>query len=73
MRDGFQISRTIAVFHEKALVVFQAVGRADHGIVQTVRVEVFQGLTDPLLEVGGGDNLQVVFRVEPLLGNSPIR
>ena len=59
MRDGFHVGRTIAVLDEETLVVFESVRRADHGVVETVGVEVFEVLADALLEVGGGDNLQV--------------
>ena len=59
VRDGLQVGRAIAVLHEEALVVLQAVGRPDHGVVQPVGVVVLQRLADPLLEAGRGDDLEV--------------
>jgi hypothetical protein len=46
-------------FYEESLVVFKPVRGSHHGVIQAVRVEKFERLPDPLLEVGGGDNLEV--------------
>jgi len=67
MRDGFYVGRTITVFHKKALVVFQSVGRTDDSIVQTICMKVLKGFAHPLLEISGCDDLQIILRVKPLL------
>jgi len=46
-------------FYEESLVVLKPVRGSHHGVIQAVRVEKFERLPDPLLEVGGGDNLEV--------------
>ena len=57
--DRLDVGRTVAVFHEEPLVVFEPIRGSDHGVIQAVRMEIFQRLPDPLLEVGGGDDLEV--------------
>ena len=64
MRDRLDVGRAVAVLDEEALVVLQPVRRADHGVVEPVGVEVFERLADALLEVGGGDDLQVFGEAE---------
>ena len=47
------------VFHEEFLVVLEPVRRPDDGVVQTVSVEVLEGLANPLLEICSRDDLQI--------------
>ncbi len=71
--DGFEIGGAIAVFHKKALVVFEPVGGADDRIVQAVGVEIFEGFAQSLLVVGGGDDLQIFAQRQPCLMHLPVR
>ncbi len=59
MGDGLHVGRAIALLHEEALVVLEAVGRPRHRVVEAVGVVVLHGLAGALLQVGGGDQLEV--------------
>jgi hypothetical protein len=65
MRDGFDIGAAVAVLHEEALVVLQAIRSADHGVVQAIGVVILHGLADALLVVRGGHDLQVFRQGQP--------
>ena len=60
MGDRLEISRAVAVLDKESLVVFKAIGCPDHGIIQTVSVEVLDGLADALLVGRGGNALQIL-------------
>ena len=57
--DGLEVGRAVALLHEEALVVLEAVGRSRHGVVEPVGVVVGHHGARPLLEVGGRHQLQV--------------
>lgn len=57
--NRFEVGGTVAVFDEKPLVVLQPIGRPRHGEIQPIGVIVLGHLADPLLVVGGGDELQI--------------
>ena len=59
MRDRLDVRRAVAVLHEKALVIFEPVGRAEHGVVQPVGVEIFELLARALLHVGRRHNAEI--------------
>jgi molybdate-binding protein len=65
VRDRLEVGRAIAVLDEETLVVFEPVGRADHGVVQAVGMEVLHRLADALLVVGGRHDLQVFLQGQP--------
>jgi hypothetical protein len=71
VRDGLHVGGAVAVLHEEALVVLEAVGRADHGVVEAVGVEVLDGLAHALLEAGGRHHLQVLAQRHARLAASP--
>src|SRR2546426_1918000 len=56
--DGLDVRGAVPVLDEEALVVLQAVGRPNHGVVEPIGVEVLEGLADALLEVCRRDELQ---------------
>ena len=57
--NRLQVGRAVAVLHEEALVVFEAVRRAGDRILQAVGVVVLELLAGALLHVGGGDDAQI--------------
>ena len=59
MRDGLEVGRAVALLHEEALVVLEAVGRARNRVVEAIRVVVLGHLADALLVVGGRHELQI--------------
>ena len=60
VRDRLDVGRAVAVLDEETLVVFDAVRRADHAVVEAVGVEVLQRLADALLEIGCGHDGEVI-------------
>src|SRR5262245_42941091 len=54
-----EISRAVTELHEKSLVVFESVRRPNHCVVQPIRMEVVHRLSDALLEIGSGNDLQI--------------
>jgi hypothetical protein len=52
MGDRFEIRRAIAVFYEKALVIFQEIRCARHGHLEPVGVIVFDHFSCALFEIG---------------------
>ena len=75
VRDRLHIGRAVAVLHKEALVlvVLEAVGRADDRVVEPVGVKVFECFAHTLLEVGGGNDLQVVGQFQTHLAHHTIR
>jgi hypothetical protein len=71
--DRLDVGGAVAVLHEEALVVLQAVRRADYRVVQAIRVEILQRLADALLEVGRRDDLQVGVQRQTRLDLCPVR
>ena len=59
MRERLDVGGAVAVLHEKALVVFEPVRRAEHGVVQPVGVIIFERFARPLLHVGGGNDAEI--------------
>src|SRR5438093_2302724 len=57
--DGLHIGGAVAELHEESLVVLETIGRARDGIAQAVGVVVLQHLSDALLEIGRGHDLEI--------------
>ena len=61
-RNRFDVSGPIPQLYEESLVILEPVGGAGDRVYESVCVEVLEHLAGSLLEIRGGDDLQIRLR-----------
>src|SRR5258708_38082354 len=72
MCDRFNIRGPVPQLDKNALGVLQAVGGTRDSVAQTVGMIILKHLARALFEVGGRDDSQVGFQIQPVLGERTV-